>query len=76
MFKKILNFFAKNNLIKLILAILVLTISILFVRADISVTVTKVFNFIGIMSLIYIGIIFLSLFIIAFINTINDLKNK
>jgi len=69
-FTAIAKFFEKNGLIKLVLAFILLTISVLVVKNNSPSLGAEIFKVIGMISAVYLGLAFLIFLIVGLINTI------
>ena len=70
------NFLEKNGAIKLVAAFVILIISVLLVRGDLSNPSNTIFAITGYISLLYIIVAGLIYFAVGIVNSIKDLFQK
>jgi predicted tellurium resistance membrane protein TerC len=70
------NFLEKNGTLKMLAAFIILIISVLFVRGDLSHPTSTFFAITGYISLVYIIVVGAIYFIVGIVNSIKDLFRK
>lgn len=74
MLQKIVNFFQKNGLIKILVVFVLLIISTIIIRNTGSLILMGIFNIVGFASIGYIVFTVLLLIVIGIVNAIKDIK--